>query len=138
MSSMVIFNRVKSFFPEGLLLDTSGNCFNLFMEFPTKDGKTAGVLIFEEGVNYYNNNGEYLSKEEYFNLHEQLFTDDEDMSFTEHVENLFSSYDTEFDDNDKQFLPAIDSEVFDTNTMIEIGKTWSKFNICFDKALRGE
>lgn len=127
MSSMQVFNRVQEFFPEGLLLDTSGNCFNLFMEFPTVDGRQASVVIWDEGVILYTNEGQVLSKEDYYNL-----SIEEDGGHHNHEVIVYNSGDTDYDtDGDA-------SRLFDNNTMIEIGKTWSKYNLCFDKAMRGE
>lgn len=135
---MKVFNRVQSFFPNGILLDTSGNCFNLFMEFPTTDGAIASVLIWEEGVTLYDNNGEYLRKEDYHKLNEDLFVDSFDESFRNHEVELFSLYDIEFDDDDNEVTLPNENKVFDTNTMIEIGKTWEKYRRCFFMALQGK
>lgn len=144
MSSMKVFNRVQSFFPEGLLLDQSGNCFNLFMEFPTKDGRKASVLIWEECVWVYSNNGQYLTKEEHLKLNEEYGDEHMDESFRDHEHMIFSTDDVyheeDWDDEDKvttTYNPS-PNDIFDNNTMIEIGKTWSKFNQCFWKAMRGE
>lgn len=140
MSSIAVFNRVQEFFPDGLLLDTSGNCFNLFMEFPTVDGRMAGVLIWEEFVLVYNDNGKVLSKEEYFELSDKFVSDDSDDSemFRSKQEILFSTDDIDYDDDDNRSLNPQPHQLFDTNTLIAIGRTWDKYNICLRRALRGE
>lgn len=137
MSSMKVFNRVKEFFPEGLLIDQAGNCFNLIMEFPTIDGRKAGVLIWDEGVVMYYNNGSILTKKEYYLVNQ---TEDMELSeeFRQNEITLFSNDNIEYDDEDNQTVVPSPNTIFDNNTMIEIGKTWCKYNLCFRKALRGE
>ncbi|KZR57525.1 hypothetical protein [Pseudobacillus badius] len=130
MSSQVVYQKLQDFFPEGLVLDTSGNCFNLFLEFPTADGQQASVLIWEENVLVYCKDGKFLSKEEYYALNEG-----EDDDFRQYEEIIFSLGDIEYDDEDNRNLNPSGNEFFTNNTMIEVGKAWEKFNRCFRKAL---
>src|SRR6185312_8576604 len=120
MSSMKVMNRIGEFFPEGIMLDTSGNCFNLFMEFPTIDGRKAGVVIWDEGVYTYYNQGSILSLKEYYLVNA---TEDPEIfeEFRSHDMVLFSNDDISYDDDDNEVIVPNTNDLFDTNTMIEIG-----------------
>lgn len=129
MSSMKVFNRVAEFFPTGTLVDTSGNCFNLFMEFPTRDGRQACVIIWDESVLFYQVGGKVFTKEELIAIAD---TEDQDSTYEHFVSNIEVIFD------DSPIGSTSPHDFFDNNTMIEIGEMWSKYNLCFDKAMRGE
>jgi hypothetical protein len=124
MSSSFVFNELKRFFPQAVVVDLSGNNFALFMEFPTVDGRQASVCIYEDGVAVYCKDGEYITKEQYAQLQEKYFEDGDD-SFHQYETIIFSS-DGNFSDG---------SQFFDNNVMIDIGKTWDKFNRCYSIAM---
>ncbi|MCZ4246878.1 hypothetical protein BXO87_01885 [Bacillus sp. GZB] len=128
MSSEKTFNRIQSHFPQGILLDTSGNCFNLFVEFPAKNGERAGVLIWEESVIVYNKNNQFLSKEEYCQLNKSLMAESQDETFKKHEQVILTSDDISWDDDDNEIIDPSPNSVFDHKTTMEIASTWRKFN----------
>ncbi|WNW25095.1 hypothetical protein RS399_04050 [Bacillus inaquosorum] len=137
MSSTTVFNRLQSLFPQGILLDTGGNCFNLFMEFPSKDRSLAGVLIWEEAVIVYSNDRQYLSKEDYHRLNELLMAEGEDETFKNHEQVILTSNDISWDDDDNEVIEPLPNDVFDRKTMLAIGELWREFNKSLSKVLRG-
>jgi hypothetical protein len=123
MSSSFVYSELQRFFPQGIVLDLSGNNFVLFMEFPTTNGKQAGICFYEDGVGLYEDNGNFLTKEEYARKVEFAGETGEEYWAKEHT--LFGSQ-------------PIDGRLFfDNNTLIEIGRTWDKFNRCFRIAMGG-